>query len=336
MRPPGFWFTPPDRPDPRARLLSPLGWLYGQVAAWRGTRAAGWRAPVPVICIGSLTAFGTAKTPTVQTLALHLQARGRRPAILSCGHARRSGDPVAVAPQDHTAADVGDDALLAAAFAPTWVARDPVTGAQAITKVRGSGAAATDCILLDGGFQIHQLAKDLTLIVVDAVTGFGNGRCLPAGPLHEPVADGLRRADLLLSIGPSAAQRAFHLAWANMLSTHTMRGRMEALQTGMEWRGARVLAFAGIEQPEKFFATLNRLGAKVVRAEALETDQPLTRALMTRLEHEARIRGAQLVTTEKDAVRLPASFRQKVLTLPVRLQIDDHAPLDAALDRIGL
>ncbi len=269
-------------------------------------------------------------------LALHLQARGRRPAILSCGHSLRSSDPVAVAPQDHSAADVGDDALLAAAFAPTWVARDPVRGAQAITRDGSGGATAADCILLDAGFQTRHLAQDLTLVVVDAVKGFGNGRCLPAGPLREPVAEGVQRADLLLSIGPAAAQEAFHLAWGDMLTTQGLRGRMEALQTGMEWHGARVLAFAGIDHPERFFATLRRLGADMVRAEALEDHQPLTPALMTRLDHEARIRGAQLVTTEKDAVRLPGSFRQKVLTLPVRLQIEDPAPLDAALDRIGL
>jgi tetraacyldisaccharide 4'-kinase len=331
MRPPGFWFTPPDRPDPRARLLAPLGWLYGQITARRRTRADAWRAPVPVICTGSLTGRGTGRTPTVQALALHLQARGRRPAIL-CGDATWNRPVVAVDAQTHTAADVGDEALLAAAFAPTWVAGDLGAGMRAIVEAE----PATDCILLDGGLQDPCVFKDLALVAVDAVDGFGNGLCRPAGPLDIPLSAGLARADLILSIGPPAAQKAFRHAWRHRLPEQTIRGRMEALPTGMDWRDARVMAFAGLDHPEKFFGVLRRLGADLIRAEPLEDHQPLTPALMTRLAREAQILGAQLVTTERDAVRLPAAFRREVLTLPVRLRIEDSAPLDAALHRIGL
>ena len=334
MRPPAFWFLSPHKPGLRARLLSPLGWLYGQATARRMARSCGWRAPLPVICVGGLTAGGPGRTQAVQALALHLQARGRMPAILSRG-ARLRG-PIAVDPQNHTAADVGDEALLHAAFAPTWVAQDPAMGARAITEAARDGGPATDCILMDDGFQEASLFNNLAVIVVDAVTGFGNGRCIPAGPLREPVRQGLSRADLLVSIGPPAAQETFNLAWGDLIRTPTIRGRMEALQTGMDWHGARVLAFAGIGQPNRFFATLRRLGADLVRAEALEDHQALTAALMTRLDREAQIHGAQLVTTERDAVRLPRAFRHRVLTLPVRLSIENHGPLDAALDRIGL
>jgi tetraacyldisaccharide 4'-kinase len=336
MRPPGFWYTPPDRPDLRARILSPLGWLYGQVTARRMARAGAWRAPLPVICVGDLDAGGTGSTPAVQALALHLQARGRAPAILSCGHGGRRNAPVRIDPQNHTATDVGYAALLHAAFAPTWVAQNPATGARAIAQNARAGAMAADCILLENGLQDPFLVKDLSLIVVDAVTGFGNGRCIPAGPLREPVKQGLSRADLLLSIGSPAAQEAFHLTWGDRVDVAGIRCRMEPLQTGMDWHGARILGFAGIGQPERFFAMLRDLGADLVRAEALENHQPLTGALMTRLDREAQTLGAQLVTTETDAVRLPHTFRHRVLTLPVRLRIEDPGPLDAALDRIGL
>ncbi|MEI4233148.1 tetraacyldisaccharide 4'-kinase [Roseovarius sp. D22-M7] len=332
MRPPGFWFTPPDAPGLRARLLAPLGWLQARRMAHRMARPGGWRAPLPVICVGTLDAVGSDTTSTVQTLALHLQARGRRPTILMPGQR----GPVAVDPQHHTAEDVGDAALLTAAFAPTWAARHRAAGARAIVRAAEGSPQGTDCILMADGVQDPYIVKDLTLIVADAVTGFGNGRSLPAGPLYEPVGTALARADLLVSIGPPAAQKAFDRAWRHVIDIPKIRARMEALQTGMDWRGARVLAFAGIAHPQMFFGILRGLGTDLVRAEALEEHQPLTVALMTRLDREAKLLGAQLVTTEKDAVRLPPAFRRNVLTLPVRLQLEDPAPLDAALDRVGL
>ncbi|MGR3462607.1 MAG: tetraacyldisaccharide 4'-kinase [Roseovarius sp.] len=331
MRPPAFWDAPPDRPGLRARLLAPLGALYARATARRLARGGGWQVPVPVICVGNINAGGTGKTPTVQAVVMRLRDRGLAPAILSRGHGGRLAGPVRVDPKTHNAGDVGDEPLLAADFAPTWVARDRVAGARAICA-----AGQADCIVMDDGFQDPALAKDISILVVDAARGFGNGRCLPAGPLREPVAAGMARADLALSVGDAAAQEVFANRWGGAVTVPHIRARLAPLQTGMDWAGARVLAFAGIGHPAKFFATLRALGAEPVREVALSDHQPLTRALMARLLREAAESGAQPVTTEKDAVRLPADLRRQVMVVPVRLDVADWGPFDAALDRCGI
>jgi tetraacyldisaccharide 4'-kinase len=327
MRAPRFWQNPPQAPGVLARLLHPLGAIYGAATARRVARP-GYRATVPVICVGNLNAGGTGKTPTTIALILRLMARGVACHIVSRGHGGSLHGPIRVDDRRHRAAEVGDEPLLLAAFAPTWVAKDRAAGVQA------AEAAGAQVILLDDGFQNPSVEKDLSIIVVDAERGFGNGLCLPAGPLREPVARGLARADLVLSIGTPAAQARFAATWGQAITLPRLSGRLEPLQMGMDWAGQRVLAFAGIGHPEKFFATLRAEGAEIVKAIPLGDHEPISDILLNRLETEAKALSAQLVTTEKDQVRLPAAQRHRVLALVVRLEFDDPTPLDAALDRI--
>lgn len=322
MQAPDFWFTPPSRPAVRARLLSPLAAIYAWATARRLRHGEPYHATIPVICVGNINAGGTGKTPTAIAIAQRIIARGGAPHFVTRGFGGSIIGPTKVIEQKHKASETGDEPLLLAAFAPTWVAKSRAEGVKAAEK------AGASVVIMDDGFQNPELFIDISIVVVDGTRGFGNGRVIPAGPLREPAHVGLARADFLLSVG-AIKQPIF-------CTPPQLQGNLVPLQTGMVWQDMPVLAFAGIGHPEKFFATLREMGAKIIHGEALSDHQPLTEALMTRLEMEAKVRKAQLVTTEKDAVRLPEKFRAKVLTVPVRLELEDWAPLDAALDKIGV
>ena len=328
MRPPAFWKNSPDRPGWQAHLLSPLAAVYARATAIRVARPPVLTPNVPVICVGNLNVGGTGKTPTV--IALFERLQGRQVHVVSRGHGGSHKGPLRVDERRHSPDEVGDEPLLIAAFAPTWVAKDRAAG------VAAAEAAGAELIIMDDGFQNPSVAKTLSIVAVDAARGFGNRCVLPAGPLREPVEAGLARADLLITIGDPTSQGHFGKAWRGDLAVPRSTAQLVPLPTGMDWNGLRVLAFAGIGHPEKFFWTLRDLGAELVRAEPLSDHQPLTDTLMKRLETEANALSAQLVTTEKDAVRLPKRFRQKVLTLPVRLQFTDASALDIALKRTGI
>ena len=325
MRAPGFWFKSPERPGLIARALTPLGWAYGAATARRVARD-GTKVGRPVICVGNINAGGTGKTPTVIALAQYLLAKGLKPHAVSQGYGGTLTGPLKVDERGHKAAQTGDEPLLLAAFLPTWVSKDRLAGCRA------AEADGADIILLDDGFQNPTVFKDLSILVVDAQRGFGNGLCIPAGPLREPVDAGMKRASAVLSIGAAEAQESFEKQWGTVIPLAHAKGHLAPLETGIDWAGQRVLAFAGIGHPEKFFATLRGLGVELVEARALEDHQELTPTIFNRLEMQAKSLGAQLVTTEKDAVRLAVKDRKKVLTLPVRLEIDVWDGLDRLID----
>jgi tetraacyldisaccharide 4'-kinase len=321
MRAPDFW-----RHDGLpARLLAPFGFAWQLAGAARRAVTRPWRAPVPVICVGNLVAGGAGKTPVVLSLLALLQERGLKPAALTRGYGGSAAGPLLVDPQRHDAAKVGDEALLLAAAAPTWLARDRVDGAL---EAADEGAGI---LVMDDGFQNPRLAKDLSLLVIDAGYGFGNGRLIPAGPLRETPAAGFARADALVVIGedlPSAVVQQLPPGLP------VLRTRLEPCDHGLA--GQRVYAFAGIGRPQKFFDTLVGLGAAVVGRETFADHHAYDATTMQRLTVAATAAGARLVTTAKDAARLGSAAPSGLAVLDVRLVWEDKDALLRLLERLPL
>lgn len=310
MRAPDFWQTPDH---PLARALAPLGRLYAAAGGLRRRWTHPVRAAVPVLCVGNLTAGGAGKTPTALALARHLAAAGRRPHFLTRGYGGRLPGPVAVDPMAQDFRQVGDESLLLAAVAPCWVARDRVAGARAAV------AAGAGLLVMDDGFQNPSLAKDLSVVVVDGGYGFGNGRCQPAGPLREPVAAGLARADAAVLIGPDTAGAEAALAGGPPV----FRARLAPGPEAHALAGRRVLAFAGIGRPAKFFASLAEIGCDIVDGRAFPDHHPYAPEEVMALCEDAHAADALPVTTEKDFVRLPAAARPMIRTLSVALEWEE-------------
>jgi tetraacyldisaccharide 4'-kinase len=326
MRAPGFWYRPPGL---AAAVLSPVACLWAGVTARRLRQGVPVRAGVPVICVGNLVAGGAGKTPLVRYLVERLQARGLQAAALSRGHGGRLTGPLRVDPAQHMAADVGDEPLLLSRHVPAWIGRDRVAAARAMRD------AGIQVIIMDDGFQNPALAKDLCLIVADAGAGFGNGRVIPAGPLREPVAEGLARAHGVLLMGaegpPAGAVRDAAARAGLPLVTASLRPDAGA---AARLAGRRVLAFAGIGRPEKFFDTLRSIGAMPVATLSFPDHHPYMADELSALLRRADALEALPVTTEKDAMRLPPSLRAQVEILPVQVALGDAAALDRLLDGV--
>jgi tetraacyldisaccharide 4'-kinase len=332
MREPPFWWRAAGI---EARLLSPAAAIYGAVAASRLERE-GYRAGLPVICIGNPTFGGAGKTPTALAVARMLKAANEQPVFLSRGYGGHQRGPILVAPDRHRAADVGDEPLLLARVAPTVVAHDRVAGAKA------AHAAGASVIVMDDGFQNPSLVKDFSVLVIDGRRGLGNSKVFPAGPLRAPLDAQLARADAVILVGArrEAASAAGVAVEARKLPLFQAwldpdREAIAALT------GRPVLAFAGIGDPEKVFSTLREAGIAVAATRSFADHHRYTPADARDLCRQADAEGLTLVTTEKDTARLQGeeamtALAARVCVLPVGLVFEQEAALGKLLvDRIA-
>jgi tetraacyldisaccharide 4'-kinase len=318
MREPAFWWREPGL---AAGMLAPLATIYGALAARRIARP-GKAAGAPVVCIGNPTVGGAGKTPLALVVARLLAAAGERPALLSRGYGGKLAGPLQVDPLRHRAPDVGDEPLLLASAAPIIIARDRVAGAVAAL------AAGAGVIVMDDGFQNPSLRKDFSILVVDARRGIGNGKVIPAGPLRAPLDVQLAGADALVVVGKSATP-----GLADILDRGipVFRARLVPDPAGIAALGCgRVLAFAGIGDPEKFFTTLRDAGIAVAATRGFADHHRYTSAEAAALCEQADSEGLILVTTEKDAMRLRGDDKVAQLAthahaFPVTLVLDEEA-----------
>ena len=287
-----------------AGCLAPLAAVYGWGARRRYRRVTPYRSRLPVVCVGNLTAGGTGKTPLALYLCAQLRAGGLRPAVLTRGYGGTQPGPHWVAEGDGADA-VGDEALLLARAAPTLVARHRGAGARAIELALESGAVAADVIVMDDGLQNPQLAKDLTLAVVDGTRGLGNGRVIPAGPLRAPLEFQLGLVDaIVVNAQPSGAGGAV-AEWLGRRFDGPVLRCATAIAGDAAWLdGRRIVAWAGIGAPQRFFGMLQALGAALVETVAFGDHQRLTEGDARRLLGLAERNTAALVSTEKDMARL--------------------------------
>ena len=322
---PAWWYPDDGRPDWRARLLKPLGSLWGRVAVARLERARSYRPRPKVICIGNFTAGGTGKTPLALAIAERLAALGERPAFLTRGYGGSIGGPHWIGASD-TAADVGDEPLLLAAHAPVMVAKDRAAGAAAI-EARGEAGV----ILMDDGLQNGSVEKDLAIAVVDGVRGVGNGLVIPAGPLRTPLQAGLASVGAVVVNAPrgQAADRVGRTTdWLRKVFKGPVITATTEPAEDCRWLStAKVIAFAGIGAPERFFGLLQSLGAVIVERHAFADHQPIDEKAAGRLLSASQRHEALLVTTEKDLVRLDGrgvlgELRRAARPLPIRLAFD--------------
>jgi tetraacyldisaccharide 4'-kinase len=320
MREPAFWWR---RPGLLSALLAPLAAGYGVEAA-RRMRTKGARAGVPVICVGNFTLGGSGKTPTAIAIAELLADAGRKPAMLTRGYGGSESGPLIVDPHLHDATKTGDEALLLAQAAPTVVAHDRVMGAAV---AQGAGA---NVIVMDDGLQNASLQKDFTLAVIDGSRGIGNGRVFPAGPLRAPLAAQFARVNALLVIGGSAGAAGLD-AEIRARRIPVFHGELTPDPAAIDAVGGRpVLAFAGIGNPDKFFATVEAAGIEIAERRAFADHHRFSGEEAGDLIMQAEREGLRLLTTAKDHARMSgdpnlAALHARAHVLPVRLRVKEEA-----------
>lgn len=321
MRAPDFW----DEDRPTAKLvrnvLRPLAWAYGNSVAYKAAHSKPHRTAAKVVCVGNLTAGGSGKTPIAIALARALLSRNKKVSFLTRGYGGTERGPLWVDLARHSATDVGDEALLLANFAPVIVSSDRAAGA------RIADDQTVDIIVMDDGHQNFSVAKDLSIVVIDSDSGFGNGRVLPTGPLREPAEQGLARADAVIIVGDKPIEMP-------EFGDLTLRVRLSPAKD-ISLTGDRIVAFAGIGRPQKFFSTLRKLGADLVETHAFPDHHTYKRTELNRLHRRAATRNAILMTTEKDLVRLPPVERQDIRSLPIHAKFDDASTFSELLDKIA-
>ena len=331
LKDPRFWYE--SSPSLLARGLRPFSWIFQAFGQCQSLWITPKEVPCPLICVGNLTVGGAGKTPTVLKIADILRSQKKSVHFLTRGYGGRLKEPVQVSLDHHTHEDVGDEALLLAQAAPTWVSADRYEGAK---RAYESGASL---IIMDDGFQNPSLTKNLNLVVVDSLRGVGNGLVLPAGPLRETLYKGLDRAQGVILIGSQKQAHESLKFFDNYLSQlPILKAQLRPTEASLEKfknNGHRLYtAFCGIGNPEKFFTTLREISLNVLQTFSFPDHYPYTVQDIRSLVEKAQDAQSRLVTTRKDWVRLPLEYRSQVDVLDITLEFEDEASIASLIKTI--
>ncbi|WP_313031208.1 tetraacyldisaccharide 4'-kinase [Brucella sp.] len=324
---PPFWW---DKPNWRAYGLAPLSWIYGAVAGHRLLKAEPPKVPAPVLCIGNFTVGGAGKTPTAIAFAKAAKERGLHPGIVSRGYGGNYKGLHIVDPSADSARYVGDEPLLLARHAPVALCPDRLKSALELHQ-RGC-----DFIIMDDGFQSARLHTDFSLLVVDSTRGIGNGKVIPAGPLRAPLTDQMRKTDAVLRIG-KGAEADFVVRQASRAGRAVYEAQLQP-SSSADVAGNRWLAFAGIGNPSKFFASVQQAGGEVAEGKTFPDHYSYQPDDIAKLIETAEKLGVGLITTAKDHVRLvtmsdvPNAFIRNLAVLDVDLAFERKDAIGRILD----
>jgi tetraacyldisaccharide 4'-kinase len=325
MKTPAFW----SHRGGAAIGLLPLTLLWRVAGAMKATTARPFKPAIPVICVGNLTAGGTGKTPLVGWLADRMTERGWQPAILTRGYGGSAAGPVWVDPAEHEAGFCGDEPLMLADGRPVMVARDRAAGARAIAS-----AGSYDVIIMDDGMQNPTLQKTLTIGVFDGGSGIGNGWLIPAGPLRTPFTSGLEQLDIAVINGADETGLTPRINRKIPVFGAALRPEADVIAA---FADTPLLAFAGIGRPTRFFASIEAIGGQIAKKLSFADHHPYSQQDLAQIQEDAQRHGAEMITTQKDWMRLPADWRGRVAMLPVSVEMGDEATfLDAIETRLAV
>lgn len=330
MKAPKFWY----KDSMLGNILGPLGYFYGVITSWRLMISHSWKAKVPVVCVGNLVVGGAGKTPTAIAVAQYFMQLDLRPVFLTRGYGGSERGPLLVTPEYKRLNTVGDEATLLASVAPTIVARHRISGCQLAESI------GAQVIIMDDGYQDPSIYKDISLLVVDGHDFFGNCHLLPVGPLRETIPKGLARASAIIVVEwrksalDSAFKHSHYLSFIARQKLPILRAYLAPGKEATSLSGRRIVAFAGISRPLKFFTTLETIGAVLVERFSFPDHKIYTTTEIQLILDRARVLHAVPVTTTKDAARLSPEYRKKVVALTVAITWSDTTVLKDILQPV--
>lgn len=324
IRTPKFWYK---KSGVLSLALSPLSVAYQAVSQRKINKTSRYTSKIPVLCIGNLTAGGSGKTPVVGALAQLFKQQGKKPHILSRGYGGKIRGTTKVNTDIHTAKEVGDEPFMHAKNNTCWVSPNRV---QAAKMIENGGNA--DLIIMDDGFQNPDLKKNVSIVVVDGNVAFGNEHIIPAGPLREPIDEGIKRADALIIMGDDRHYLTERFSYLMPV----FQGYLTPDTNTKIWSGKKIVGFTGIGRPEKFRQTLLSIGADIKDFIPFADHHFFSLSDINKLVRLSEKHDAQLVTTEKDWGRLPASHHSTITPIPVNVKWKDEKALKKFFEEKGL